>query len=688
MWEHRSVSNRLFEETGRTQPTETYVKLMDEVEAVVSDAQTDKFDAETFMSYIPRKGPWEEIPASDHSMADARQRYIGPAEAKLLNTNIILGSTWIDSDRFKFERRIESVADFLKQKTIINANMWTPKQLFTTQTFFFCSTGDEDRMGGAILEGDTRSEDHPFLGTADREFAEWETILWGLGHRGVVPDSDPLDRVYYPSLMHRNVSFNNRLGWIRYSPAGFGKDASGYLMTKPSTWIWPAVNGNRETATAFNLLVNLPDRRSSFGEEGISDIFLTTGKTSLYTMMGMMSSSTVRQAFGAGSEMVPLEMHCIEPGLDEWIANSSDEDKYSRLFEVCATLGYLLTDPNIGTLGGASKRRRLLLYPADQGNLLTCANASQVADHALKSNYGATVFTKLDQADFMNRVTRRFKAYADLVAASDVARGARWISQAEIDGEKVIGPNVHSILSVRGYDILNMQEYLDTFNDVSAAPERLMRRVIQSVATNALKTVYPMDLLGESAGSAPFEHIFSGGDDNPLVYYTDVRFLVPTSIDKLRFQTSARGADRGRMREAYQALTNADPMTTLSIQDLCLPFLADLGADTWQTGTGIRENEIVVEVTMAVNPARVWKAYLEPTTDEVFDMPKGDQGTAAQLWGDVFMSNTVLHDKMIKDGNEHYLNLLKLTYHWSNNEAQKKHKLGKYAKKTTAAKKK
>jgi hypothetical protein len=488
--------------------------------------------------------------------------------------------------------------------------------------------------------------------------------------------------------MHRNVSFNNRLGWIRYSPAGFGKDASGYLMTKPSTWIWPAVNGNRETATAFNLLVNLPDRRSSFGEEGISDIFLTTGKTSLYTMMGMMSSSTVRQAFGAGSEMVPLEMHCIEPGLDEWISNSSDEDKYSRLFEVCATLGYLLTDPNIGTLGGASKRRRLLLYPADQGNLLTCANASQVADHALKSNYGATVFTKLDQADFMNRVTRRFKAYADLVAASDVARGARWISQAEIDGEKVIGPNVHSILAVRGYDILNMQEYLDTFNDVSAAPERLMRRVIQSVATNALKTVYPMDLLGESAGSAPFEHIFSGGDDNPLVYYTDVRFLVPTSIDKLRFQTSARGADRGRMREAYQALTNADPMTTLSIQDLCLPFLADLGADTWQTGTGIRENEIVVEVTMAVNPARVWKAYLEPTTDEVFDMPKGDQGTAAQLWGDVFMSNTVLHDKMIKDGNEHYLNLLKLAYHWSNNEAQKKHKLGKYAKKSPAAKKK
>ena len=63
------------------------------------------------------------------------------------------------------------------------------------------------------------------------------------------------------------------------------------------------------------------------------------------------------------------------------------------------------------------------------------------------------------------------------------------------------------------------------------------------------------------------------------MYYTDVRFLVPTSIDKLRFQTAARGADRGRMREAYASLTAADPMTSLSIQDLCLPFLADLGQD-------------------------------------------------------------------------------------------------------------
>ena len=320
------------------------------------------------------------------------------------------------------------------------------------------------------LEGDTRNDDHLFLGTEGKEFPEWEVILWGLGHRGVVPDSDPLDRVYYPSLMHRNVSFNNRLGWTRYL-GRFRKGRFRYLMTRPNTWIWPAVNGNRETATAFNLLVNLPDRSSSFGEEGISDVFMTTGKTSLYTLMGMMQSSTVRQAFGAGSEMVPLEFHCIEPGLDEWIGNSSDEDKYSRLFEVCATLGYVLTDPHIGTLGGAAKRRRLIMYPSDQGNLLTCANASQVADHALKSNYDATVFTKLDQADFMNRVTRGSRLTPTLLPPLMLLVALAG-SAVDVDGEKMIGPNVHSILSVRGYDILNMDEYLNTFNDVSAAPER------------------------------------------------------------------------------------------------------------------------------------------------------------------------------------------------------------------------
>ena len=677
MWEHRSVSNKVYAETKEMHAGESYVRLMDIVEEAVSRAQVDVFDHVSFLKYIPQRGPWKALAASDISNPDPRSRYIGPAKARLLNTNLILGSSWIEAERFKFERRISNVAEFLKQKTIINANMWTPKQLSTTQTLVICSAGDEERMGGSFLTGDGPSSNHPFLGAAEGDDPEWEPILWGLGHRGIVPDSDPLDKCFYPSLMHRGVSFNNRLGWTRFSPAGFGKDASGYIMTRPNTWIWPAVNGNRESPTAFNLLVNLPDRRLSFGEEGITDIYMTTGKTSLYSLMGMMSSSTVRQMFGAGSEMVPLEFHCIEPGLDEWVASASDEDKYARLFEVCASLGYMLTDPGIGSLGGAAKRRRLLIYPRDQGNLLTCVNASQVADHALKSNYESTVFTKLDQADFMNRVTRRFKAYADLVAASEVAQGSRWISQADFhDGEKKqVGPNVHSILSVRGYDIMSMDEYIQTFNDISAAPDRLMRRVVQSIATNALKTIYPLVDLGESGDEAPYSHIFGARDENPLVYYTDIRFLVPTSIDKMRQTIGARGADRGRMREAFSALTNADPMTSLSIQDICLPFLADLGKDSWQTGTGLNEDEIIVEVTMAVNPSRVWRALLEPTTKATFDLPKGKKGTAANLWGDIFIHNDTLHQRMERDGLSHYLRLLKMAYHWSNDESKKKHGL-------------
>ena len=39
MWEHRSVSDKTFKLTQRILPSETYVKLMDEVEAVVADAE-------------------------------------------------------------------------------------------------------------------------------------------------------------------------------------------------------------------------------------------------------------------------------------------------------------------------------------------------------------------------------------------------------------------------------------------------------------------------------------------------------------------------------------------------------------------------------------------------------------------------------------------------------------------------
>lgn len=116
-------------------------------------------------------------------------------------------------------------------------------------------------------------------------------------------------------------------------------------------------------------------------------------------------------------------------------------------------------------------------------------------------------------------------------------------------------------------------------------------------------------------------------------------------------------------------------MTGLSIIDLCLPFLADMGEESWQTGTGLNEDEIIVEVTMAVNPAIVWKNLLEPTTNEVFDLPKGKKGTSANVWGDMFMSNEPLHEKMVKDGQGHYLNLLRLCYHWSHDKSKEIHGL-------------
>ena len=78
---------------------------------------------------------------------------------------------------------------------------------------------------------------------------------------------------------------------------------------------------------------------------------------------------------------------------------------------------------------------------------------------------------------------------------------------------------------------------------------------------------------------------------------------------------------------------------------------------------------------MAVNPGRVWKALLEPTTTEVFDLPKGNKGTAANLWGDIFINNEALHDKMKRDNLGHYLKLLKMAYHWSNDESKKIHGL-------------
>ena len=125
--------------------------------------------------------------------------------------------------------------------------------------------------------------------------------------------------------------------------------------------------------------------------------------------------------------------------------------------------------------------------------------------------------------------------YADLITPSSKARGQRWISQANWGGEDGVqqGPTVHSLLAVRGYEVLQMEEYQATFNEVSAAPQRLMNRLIQSVATNALKTVYPLDLITDQSGEgAPYQKLFSPmTSDEPLVYNTCLLYTSPSPRD-------------------------------------------------------------------------------------------------------------------------------------------------------------
>ena len=70
MWEHRTVSNKEYQTTGRMTPNETYVRLMDMVEETVKKAEVEQFAHEAFMDYIPRGGPWEELPQTDMSKAD------------------------------------------------------------------------------------------------------------------------------------------------------------------------------------------------------------------------------------------------------------------------------------------------------------------------------------------------------------------------------------------------------------------------------------------------------------------------------------------------------------------------------------------------------------------------------------------------------------------------------------------
>ena len=166
-----------------------------------------------------------------------------------------------------------------------------------------------------------------------------------------------------------------------------------------------------------------------------------------------------------------------------------------------------MTDPAIGSLGEGNQRRRLIIYPQDQSNLRLRQRQPSGRPRG-QGQLRLHGVHQLDQADFENRMSRRISAYADEITPSATARGMRWVSKATFnagDGQGIkvqTGPVVHSLLAVRGYELLSLKEYQDTFNEVSEAPRRLMTRIIQSVTMNAMKTVFPLETVQSKPAEA------------------------------------------------------------------------------------------------------------------------------------------------------------------------------------------
>jgi hypothetical protein len=70
-------------------------------------------------------------------------------------------------------------------------------------------------------------------------------------------------------------------------------------------------------------------------------------------------------------------------------------------------------------------------------------------------------------------------------------------------------------------------------------------------------------------------------------------------------------------------------------------------------------------------PHEVWKSLLDYTCKDTFTTVKGNKGTAANVWGDALIANEQLHNRFEKDGLDHWLRLLKLTYHYANQRSRK-----------------
>ena len=110
MWEHRTISDAHLQEHRRVHPMESYVDLTQKITRTMEVAEGHVFDHEDFLRYVPQEGPWMPQMDSDMTRADPRTRYIGKGKATLVNTNIILGSSWIEAERFRYERDLKTVS--------------------------------------------------------------------------------------------------------------------------------------------------------------------------------------------------------------------------------------------------------------------------------------------------------------------------------------------------------------------------------------------------------------------------------------------------------------------------------------------------------------------------------------------------------------------------------------------------
>ena len=78
-----------------------------------------------------------------------------------------------------------------------------------------------------------------------------------------------------------------------------------------------------------------------------------------------------------------------------------------------------------------------------------------------------------DQADFMNRVTRD-SSIATLSQRVMLHKVLVGLVKADFhDGDKSKSGQMFTDSFRRGYDVMSMDEYIQTFNDISAAPESI-----------------------------------------------------------------------------------------------------------------------------------------------------------------------------------------------------------------------